>query len=242
MAAVSSSLPMNASSPALLLASHVDRVVDEAEVLLKRPFAHMHLAIIPTASNDPMENPASILGQQEFFRRKFAEAKILHLEAFSAASLAREFEDVHAVLIQGGGTFYLMYHILKTGFADVIKDLLKKKGLVMGSSAGANILCPTIVQAREYDAYNRQDYPLPNLDGLSLVNFNLILHADKKAEKDPEKLERTKADLRRVSTPMRKTYCLQDNEGILVRENKLIFMEGKAVALNQEMRQLSHKE
>ncbi len=51
------------------------------------------------------------------------------------------------IMVEGWNTFYLLKAIYESGFDKVIKDLISKGVVYIGSSAGSYIACPSIITA-----------------------------------------------------------------------------------------------
>ena len=120
------------------------------------------------------------------------------------------------VMVEGGNTFYLLKAVRESGFESVIKDLIEKGVVYIGSSAGSYIACPSIVMAtwsnRGFDRCGITDYTAMNL-----VPFLIKAHytPDMKAM-----LEEKAKDLQ---YPMR---VLNDDQAILIRDGKVQLLGG----------------
>jgi dipeptidase E len=76
--------------------------------------------------------------------------------------------------VTGGNTFYLNYHVKKTGFDVLIKDSLTRTLTYGGASAGAIIAGPTLHGAEYADDPN--DAPEVIWDAMELVDFCVVPH------------------------------------------------------------------
>ena len=80
--------------------------------------------------------------------------------------------SITAIFVGGGNTFRLLNELHKKGIFDVIKTRVQNNGLkYIGSSAGSNMACPTIMTTN--------DMPIvlpPNFNALGLVNFQINPH------------------------------------------------------------------
>ena len=120
------------------------------------------------------------------------------------------------VMVEGGNTFYLLKAVRESGFENVIKDLIKKGVVYIGSSAGSYITCPSIITAtwsnRGFDRCGITDY-----SAMNLVPFLIKAHytPDMKAM-----LEEKTKDLQ---YPMR---ILNDDQAILVRDGEVQLLGG----------------
>ena len=85
-----------------------------------------------------------------------------------ATELANSFD---AVFCGGGNTFLLLRDLYSTNLINIIPDAVRLGVKYMGSSAGANVACPTISTTN--------DMPIvepPSLNSMNLVPFNINPH------------------------------------------------------------------
>jgi dipeptidase E len=80
-----------------------------------------------------------------------------------------------AVYVGGGNTFFLLRHMKRTGFFDLVKTEVANGMLYVGSSAGSVVATPDIGYADMID-----DRTLGDGDdvGLSFVGFSILPHLD----------------------------------------------------------------
>lgn len=114
-------------------------------------------------------------------------------------------DDYDGIYVLGGNTFYLMDKVRKYDFGKVIKEALEKNKVYIGSSAGSEIVCKSIEMALPYD---KNEVELTDMSGLSLVDFAVIPHANKKAEFVKEYSNKSKY----------KVISLSDGDGIVINE------------------------
>lgn len=87
------------------------------------------------------------------------------------------------VYLSGGNTFRFLFSIKERKFDKFLRSYLLKGGVVIGISAGAMVLTPTIRFTYEYHKY-RGDLEglntdnLKDLSGIGIVKFEFIPHVD----------------------------------------------------------------
>ncbi len=98
--------------------------------------------------------------------------KSFDLKNKTREQVANACRGVDAVFVSGGNTYYLLDHVQKSGFAEMITPLVEKGLIYIGSSAGSALACPTVEYIEDLD--DRSIVTLPSYEGLDLVP-NLIL-------------------------------------------------------------------
>ncbi len=131
-------------------------------------------------------------------------------------ALKKALDGHDIVMVEGGNTFYLLKAVRESGFENVIKDLIEKDIVYIGSSAGSYIACPSIIMAtwsnQGFDRCGITDYTAMNL-----VPFLIKAHytPDMKAILDEK--------VKDLHYPMR---VLNDNQAILVRDGEVQLLGG----------------
>lgn len=109
----------------------------------------------------------------------------------------------------GGNTFYLLYHIRKTGTDKLIKKFVKKPGRVyVGVSAGSMIVGPNIDLAEPFDA---NEVHLKDKTGLQLIKTMVSPHYCEEERAFIEEYERK---------TKQRIVPLTDNQALLVTAHK----------------------
>ncbi|MFH1188133.1 MAG: Type 1 glutamine amidotransferase-like domain-containing protein, partial [bacterium] len=120
------------------------------------------------------------------------------------------------VMVEGGNTFYLLRAVRESGFENVVKDLIAKGVVYIGSSAGSYIACPSIVMStfREHSFGN---FGVTDLTAMNLVPFLI------KAHHTPDMLPKLKEIRKNLECPL---YVLTDEQALLVRNKKVEMIGG----------------
>lgn len=156
----------------------------------------------------------------EKHRQKMNELNFSYTEIDIAGKNEDELKGVldgyDIVLVEGGNTFYLLKAVRESGFENVIKDLISRRVVYIGSSAGSYVACPSIIMAtwskQRFDKCGITDYTAMNL-----VPFLIQAHYT------PDIQEMLKEKIKDLQYPMR---ALNDDQAILVRDGEVKLLGG----------------
>ncbi len=130
--------------------------------------------------------------------------------------LKKTLDGYDIVMVEGGNTFYLLKAVRESGFENVIKDLIEKGVVYIGSSAGSHITCPSIIMAtwssRGFDRCGITDYT-----AMGLVPFLIRVHYT------PNIKSILKDRMKSLQYSMR---VLNDGQAILVRDGEVQLLGG----------------
>lgn len=204
----------------LILGSDLSFLLKYGYGLTGIPKDQMKIGYVTTASKGNSENGKLFAEKiKNIIKENNYSFKEIDIENKSKKELRNFFKDKNIIHIEGGNTFYLLRAIRKTGFAEILKELLNEGKIYIGTSAGASIIGPTI----EFSSYIPENTPEEELKGLSLVPFMVKAHY--KDEK--EKIYREK--MKTLKYPLR---ILRDGQGILIEDDKYTFVgDGEEVRL-----------
>jgi dipeptidase E len=147
----------------------------------------------------------------------------IDIKGKSKKELKKFFKDKNVIQLEGGNTFYLLKAIQETGFAEIIKESLNQGKIYIGTSAGSYVMCPTIDVA-DWNDETVDRYGVSDFTALNYVPFVLRVHYKDEAK------EEVKEKMKTLKYPLR---ILKDGQGILVENNKYIFVgDGEEVKLN----------
>lgn len=199
----------------IILASSSFITTNNVDTFLPKKIADSKIAYITTASKTVNDT-----GYIERHRQQMKERNFLYTEIDIAgkneSELKKALNGHDIILVEGGNTFYLLKAVRESGFENVIKDLISRGIVYVGSSAGSYIACPSIIMAtwskQGFDECGITDYAAMNL-----VPFLIKAHYTLDMQ---EMLEGKAKDLQ---YPMR---VLNDDQAILVRDGGIQLLGG----------------
>ncbi len=118
----------------------------------------------------------------------------------------------------------MLKSIKESGFDKVIKELISKGVIYMGSSAGSYVTCPTIEMAvwKHQDKYGH--YAVTDLSAMNLVPFLVTAHYK------PEYDEFLREGIKKTKLPVK---IITDEQAILIINDKVkLIGKGKEIKLN----------
>ncbi len=104
-------------------------------------------------------------------------SKQICISDLDKSSLEDAVAKADVIYITGGNTFYLLQEIYKTGFNKTLKDWFTSGKTIVGESAGAVVLGPSIEAVKYMDDPSKAP-DLHSMSGLALVNFLPLVHFD----------------------------------------------------------------
>ena len=198
----------------LLLTSHgfSDKLVYQAFLkLLDKPAHDLTAAIITTASVEHKEKNKYAVSTKEYFEElDFKEVKFVDME-FDDPDILKNFDVIY---INGGNTFYLLYHLKKSGADKILKEI-SDSTILVGTSAGAVVLGPDIKIAAEFDD-ERNVIGLKDFSALNLTDIIVIPHYREELENDIKDFEKENNC---------KVTRLKDGQAISIVGDKVGFIE-----------------
>ena len=98
----------------------------------------------------------------------------IDLKQETPESLPQKLQNIDAVFVSGGNTFYLLDCMRSSGFSKQIYDFLNKGGIYLSTSAGSCVCAPDI----EYCKYSDDSsvVELTNYQGLNFCNVAINPH------------------------------------------------------------------
>lgn len=198
----------------IILGSIASNIIGKTKDIFEKPFGEITLAVIPTAANTyPKDNRPWFDNELKVFEDLGFKLKIIEVEDKNQEEIAKELEGIDALFVTGGNTYYLLYHVKKSGLFELIKEKVNQGVVYIGSSAGSILAGLSIDIARRFDDPNMVD--LENYKGLSLVDTLILPHFDKK--KYTKELEETVEEWEDKGY---KITTLNDNQAFVVNEDK----------------------
>lgn len=208
----------------LFLASDLEAMKDELLKLLQKPAYDVTVAFITTASkpeenNDYMQKDLKLMEEVGF------NVEQIDIEGKKEQELMKILELKDIIFVEGGNTFYLLNAMRKCNFEKVIRKLLRRGIVYIGSSAGSIVAGKTIKTAGWKDQ-DKNIVGLKNLKGLNLVPFDIFVHYN------PEYAEIIKEKMPNPKKRFKKLKIITDDQAILVQGREVVLIgEGEAVVL-----------
>lgn len=175
----------------------------------------LSVAIIPDAWDTyPEERRLPIIEKLKgIFHSIGIKPSLIKLSETSGEGLRTELSKHSLVWVMGGNSFYLNYVVHKSGFAEMIKQLMDNGLVYGGESAGAVLATPTLRGVELMD--DPSEAPEVIWEGLRLVDFGIIPHWDN--EKYKEVLEKAKAKMEKHA----RVETLGDKQAFVINGNSV---------------------
>ena len=201
-----------------------DKISNAFKDLIGKDFADSFLAYIPTALNvEEGDKTWAINSLRNIKKSGFKYIDIVDISVLEKSIWLERLEKVDVIYFEGGNTFHLMRSIIKSGFADEIKNLFQNK-IWVGASAGSMVTAPDLCLELSQQLYKEDLHEVENLQGLNLVDFYVVPHLNSKWFTDV-----TEEGVRNcVKNYKHKVYLLDDQGAIKVNNGKIeIVSDGK---------------
>lgn len=202
----------------LLLASNGQFLIEEGYKLVGIPMDKIRIGYIITASKRASSNEYITI-HEKMMREHNLYFEDIDIENKKENDLRKFFTDKNVIHMEGGNTYHLLKAIKQSGFDKILKDLIDKGMVYVGTSAGSSIVGPTI----EFSSHIPKEATSEELKSLNLVPFLVKSHYtdDKEAEYSE-----------RIKTLKHPIKFLRDGQGILIENGKYTFVgSGKEVKL-----------
>ena len=122
----------------LFLTSVACLTLDKITELLPSDPSKLKVAFIPTASNLYKDKSWMYKDRDKLVTMGF-EVQDLDIADKTKDVIEKELNSIDVVFVSGGNTFYLLEKVRESGFDEVIKKLIDKGVVYIGSSAGSAI-------------------------------------------------------------------------------------------------------
>src|SRR3989338_5291233 len=137
----------------------------------------------------------------------------------SKKQLEADLNKFDYIYMSGGNTAYLLEQSQKSGFVSVIKELVQKGKIYIGTSAGSIIAGPML------PAYFSDEEPkLENKNGYGFVNFTILPHWGSEDFKERYLGERLKIVYKDDQVPL---LLLTDNQYVHVQNDQIKIVDVK---------------
>lgn len=192
--------------------------------LLVKKAEDIKVCFIPTAAYPEVIQMYIDQAKEELREIGIKQIDNLDLRDENKESLLNKLFGYDVIYVNGGNTFYLLYWVKKSGFDQILPQLLKQGKVYVGVSAGSIITGPNIEVAGWGEEADKNIVNLQDFSGLNLVPFAVSPHFtenDRKVLEDESKL---------VSYPI---IALGDTQAVLVKDSDVkIVGEGEIVVFN----------
>ena len=115
-------------------------IKDEFLTILKKQRTNPKAVIITTASPLKEKNKFALKTKNDFLEMGINQVDFIDVEVEKGEKL----EEYNIIYINGGNPFRLLYFMKKSGADSTLKSLSKQNAILIGASAGAVILGPSI--------------------------------------------------------------------------------------------------
>ena len=192
-----------ASSGQFITANNVDD-------FLPKKIADCKIAYITTASKKVNDT-----GYVERHRQKMDELNFsydeIDIAGMNENELKKTLDGHDIIMVEGGNTFYLLKAIRESGFENVVKDLIARGVVYIGSSAGSYVACPSIVIST-YAKKQKDRCDITDFTAMNLVPFLI------KAHYTPDMLPDLNDIRTKIEYPL---HILDDKQALLIRDGEV---------------------
>ena len=201
----------------LFLASIVSNTIEKLIEILPESPDKLAVAFIPTAA-DPYKDKWFVDEDRNKLKEKGFSVKDVDINGKTEQELLEELKDADIIFVAGGNTFYLLEKARESGFDKIVKELVQKGVIYVGSSAGATLAGPNIEPVKPFD--DPSEAPsLKSFDGLNLVDFIILPHFEEKNKKEYGEI------IREYSEKGYKLITLTDNQAVVVEDEEFKIVE-----------------
>jgi len=201
----------------IFLTSVFANVAEELVSILPKSPRELTVAFISTAA-DVYEDKWFV----EKDRKKLVEMgfKIidLSLKNQTKGALRDVLNTIQIIFVAGGNTFYLLEQARKSGFTELVPELVDKGVIYIGSSAGSYLACPTI-EVATWKHQDRNIVGLKDLTALNLVPFLLSVHYK------PEYKGVIEENVTKTKYPVK---ILTDKQAIIMQNDRVRLVSGSS--------------
>jgi dipeptidase E len=176
---------------------------------LPKKLVDCKIAYIITASKKVSDSSYINKHRQKMSQLNFNYTEI-DIDGKNENELKKILDGYEVILMEGGNTFYLLKSIRESGFEKVIKNLIKKEVVYIGSSAGSYVACPSIIMAT-FSERPKDRCGVDDFTALNLVPFLISAHYT------PDKLPNLKEKSKILNLPL---HILNDQQAIISIDGK----------------------
>lgn len=198
--------------------------------LFSQKKSDIKLVFIPTAANIEEGDKDWLIDDIIHFKeQKYASIDIVDIAALPREKWQPRIEAANVICVGGGNEQYLIQEMRRTGFADILPELLKTR-LYIGISAGSMIIGKLLQGEPLWTIYPEDRKDGEGEKGLEFINLYLIPHY-----KSPYFPNKRKSILEKVGKPLdSKLYAIDDQSALKIVDNKVeVISEGDVLVVNK---------
>lgn len=155
-----------------------------------------------------------------------------NLRAYDAAEIRRRLEFADVIYIVGGQQVVLPKLFKETGFDEILKEIAHSK-VILGTSAGANVLGKHIEDANYWHNQYGSSSKYLAAPSLGLVDFNILPHFER--EDHPRRTAEILTPLL-LNHPF-PLYGITDTQAVVYDEGKVSFVGGEVTQFGNQKNQ-----
>ncbi len=154
---------------------------------LGKPPEQTKLFFIPTASDVEMDKHYTCKSMDDI--AQVGVNPIWYSLKFKTRDqIIQELSEADVIWVNGGNTFYLLDVARKTGFMEVVENLVRNKGVRYGGTSAGTILASPHIEAGGWGwdevGADKNDVGLTDFSAFGFVSFVSHVHYDPEKEKD----------------------------------------------------------
>lgn len=206
----------------ILLTSSGKFITKNKLEFLPKPIKQMKIAWVTTAGNRVDDTTYLKEHEKKMIELGYDFEKV-DVAGKDEKEVREMLKDKEIILVEGGNTFYLLKATRESGFDKVVKELVAKGVIYIGSSAGSYLACPTIEMAT-WKPQNKFDRcGVTDFKALDLVPFLVLAHYI------PEYEDLVKEKMKTTQYPVK---LIVEEQAILIRDDKVEFIgKGKEIKI-----------
>ncbi len=202
----------------LFLASYAAYTLDKLIDYLPASPDKLRVAFISTAA-EPYEDKWFVKEDRDKLTELGFSVQDIELEGKTEEQLADELKNIDIIFVAGGNTFYLLQEARKSGFDKLVKRLVNRGVVYVGSSAGSVLVGPTLELVRTVDEPSKAPQ-LKTHRALNLVDFVVLPHFGvEKFEAGYNKI------MDEINNAPYKVIKLRDDQAVLVQDEDVKIIE-----------------
>lgn len=199
----------------LFLASLASETLDLVLPLLPDKPQNLKLAFIPTAADPyPLDNRPWMIADRAKAVSMGFKITDYDINNKNISSLRKDLSEFQVIFVDGGNTYYLLNEMKKSGFDVVIKELVNKGVVYIGSSAGSCVACSTI---NHVELVEHKDVveDMKDFDGLNFVDKLILPHYGRSKYSDRH------GDILAIKQFGNRILPLRDNQVLIVNSDNI---------------------